>query len=116
MGWTREWPEFEDPHRAHQSPVRSSLWHVVGEPALEAFEEDGDVVWGAVPRWLSSSGETECARRQPKKPVRAFRREVAWNVQARQKVSGKASEGQWRWKARVSSLQRLRGENALMGE
>lgn len=83
---------------------------------MEAFEEDGDVVWGAVPRWLSSSGETECARRQPKKPVRAFRREVAWNVQARQKVSGKASEGQWRWKARVSSLQRLRGENALMGE
>lgn len=106
MGWTREWPEFEDPHRAHQSPVRSSLWHVVGEPALEAFEEDGDVVWGAVPRWLSSSGETECARRQPKKPVRASRREVAWNVQARQ----------WRCKARVSSLQRLRGENALMGK
>lgn len=53
---------------------------MVGEPALEGFEEDGDVVWGAVPRWLSSSGETVCARRQLKKPVQAFGRKVAWNV------------------------------------
>ena len=35
---------------------------MVGEPALEGFEQDSDIVWGAVPWWLSSSGETVCQK------------------------------------------------------
>lgn len=53
------WPGLEDPHGAHQSPVRSSVCGVVvGEPALEGFEEEIDRVWGAALWWLSSTRET----------------------------------------------------------
>ena len=30
---------------------------MVKEPALEGFEEEDDIVWGAALRWLSSSGK-----------------------------------------------------------
>lgn len=53
------WPGLEDPHGAHQSPVKSSVCGVVvGEPALEDFEEEIDRVWGAALQWLSSTRET----------------------------------------------------------
>lgn len=53
------WPGLEDPHGARQSPVKSSVCGVVvGEPALEDFEEEIDRVWGAALWWLSSTRET----------------------------------------------------------
>lgn len=52
---------------------------MVKEPALEGFEEEDDIVWGAALRWLSSSGKHSMYQKVLKKPVQAFRREVAWN-------------------------------------
>lgn len=83
VGWTREWPGLEDPHGARDSPVKSLssvCGSVIGEPALDGFEEENDSLGSSSAVAFKFWGHLVCNRRQLlRRAVEAFRRETSWN-------------------------------------